>query len=254
MRSLRRSCTLLVCSCSILGAAAVQDPSTVPADLKFTRNISTKFHIVAWIALQPHDGSLEKFKYDRYPSNGLHLGVERIKRSDGVFARPLGKIWMRSDDWGASGSAVDEKVAAVLDTDANVVASLFRPPTNQDTTQGGTVWRYVGSKPRDSATEYTFEESRQNPKPDVSYPRYTFLKAPGDSDGRLFLCGVTANLRDDAGIIPISVQLTYFIPIPAGSKIQVFDKDTGKEKLNTIIKSDSGFEVTTQTSEPPSAH
>ena len=145
-------------------------------------------------------------------------------------------------------------MAAVLDTDANVVASLFRPPTNRDTAQGGTVWRYVGATSHGSASECTFEESRENPKPDVSYPKYTFLKAPGDSDGRLFLCGVTANLRDDAGIIPISVRLTYLVPVPAGSKIQVFDKDTGKEKLNTITKSDSGWEITTQTSEPPAAH
>ncbi len=142
----------------------------------------------------------------------------------------------------------------VLDTDANVVASLFRPPTNRDAAQGGTVWRYVGATSHGSASEYTFEEGREVPKPDVTYPKYTFLKALGDSDGRLFLCGVTANLRDDAGIIPVSVRLTYLVPVPTGSKIQVFDKDTGKEKLNTITKSDSGFEITTQTSEPPVAH
>ena len=33
-------------------------------------------------------------------------------------------------------------------------------------------------------------------------------------------------LRDDADIIPVSVRLTYLVPVPAGSKIQVFDKGT----------------------------
>ena len=254
MKTLRQCCAVLVWLYFIQGAVAAQDPSTVTADLKFTQEISTQFHVVAWVTLQPHDGLTEKFQYDRYPSKGLHPGVERVKRSEGIFARPLGRTWMRSDNWGATGSVVDNKMAAVLDTDANVVASLFRPPTNRDTAQGDTVWRYVGATSHGPTSEYTFEETRENPKPDVSYPKYTFLKAPGDSDGRLFLCGVTANLRDNAGIIPISVRLTYLVPVPAGSKMQVFDKDTGKEKLNTITKSDSGFEITTQTSEPPAAH
>ena len=40
--------------------------------------------------------------------------------------------------------------------------------------------------------------------------------------------GVTANLRDDAGIIPVSMRMAYLVPVPAGTKVQVFDKDTGK--------------------------
>jgi hypothetical protein len=254
MERLRQCCVFLIWFGSILCAAAAQDPSTVPADLKFTKEISTRFHVVAWVTLQPHDGSTEKFQYDRYPSNGLRVGVERVKRSEGVFARPLGKTWMRSDDWGVTGSAVDESMRAVLDTDVNVVASLFQPPTNRDSAQGGTVWRYVGAAPHGTGTDYTFEESREHPKGDVNYPRYTFLKAPGDTEGRLFLCGVTANLRDDAGIIPVSVHLNYLVPVAAGTKVQVYDEDTGKEKLNTITGPDSGWEITNQTSEPPAAH
>jgi len=163
MKTLRQCCAVWVWFYCIQGAVAAQDPSTVPADLKFTQEISRQFHFVAWVTLQPHDGSTEKFQYDRYPSKGLHLGVERVKRSEGVFARPLGKTWMRSDDWGATGSVVDDKMAAVLDTDANVIASLFRPPTHRDAAQGDTVWRYVGATSHGSTSEYTFEESRENP-------------------------------------------------------------------------------------------
>ena len=250
----------LVCVCLITIKATAQnslsppDSSNVPADLKFTQSIGTQFHLVAWVTMQPHDNPTEEFQYDRYPSKGPHSGVERVKRSEGVFARPSGKEWMRSDDWGVTGSAVDESLKAVLDTDVNVVASLLQPPTHKDSAQGGTVWRYVGSAPHGSAMDYTFEESREHPKPDVIYPKYTFLKAQGDTDGRLFLCGVTANLRDDAGIIPISVRMTYLVPVAAGTKVQVYDKDTGKEKLNTITGSDSGWEITTQSSEPPASH
>jgi hypothetical protein len=235
---------LLAWFLAAVGVASAQSALMVPANLKFTQDISTRFHIVAWAILQGHDGTPDKFQYDRYPNNGLHPGAERIKRSEGVFVRTSGKSWVRSDDWGATGTPVDE----------NMVAVPFRPPTNHDKAQGGTVWREAGSAPHGSVIEYTFQESREHPKPDVEYPRYTFLKAPGDTDGRLFLCGVTANLRDDAGIIPVSMRLAYFVPVPAGTKVQVFDKDTGKEKLSTTTGPDSGWEIESQTSEPPASH
>jgi hypothetical protein len=136
----------------------------------------------------------------------------------------------------------------------NVVATPFRPPTNRDLAQGAVVWRYVRAASQGPAMEYTFEESREHPKPDVGYPRYSFLKAPGDSEGRLFLCGVTCNLRDEKEIIPMTMRMTYFVPIPPGSKVKVYDQKTGKEKYNTITKSGSGWEMTTQTSEPPATH
>jgi hypothetical protein len=237
-----------------IAVAAAQSALMVPADLKFTQDISTRFHIVAWATLQGHDGTLDKFQYDRYPTTGLHSGVERIKRSEGVFVRTEGKPWVRSDDWGAAGTPVDENMAAVLDTDVNVVAVPFRPPTNHDTAQGATVWRAAGSAPHGTVNEYTFQESREHPKPGVDYPKYTFMKAPDDTDGRLFLCGVTANLRDDAGIIPVTMRMAYLIPVPAGSKVQVFDKDTGKEKLNTTTGPGSGWEIESQTSEQPASH
>lgn len=242
---------LLTWSLAAIEGAWAQNAVMVPANLKFTQDISTRFHIVAWATLEGHDGTPDKFQYDRYPATGIHPGVERIKRSEGVFVRTSGKPWVRSDDWGATGTPVDEDMAAVLDTDVNVVAVPFRAPTSKDTAQGGTVWREAGSATHGSATKYTFQESRVHPKPDVSYPKYTFLKAPGDTDGRLFLCGVTANLRDDAGIIPVSMRMAYLVPVPAGTKVQVFDKGTGKEKLNTTTGPDSGWEIESQASEPP---
>ena len=242
---------LLAWFCLLQTASAVPDPSTVPADLAFTKDIEKRFHTVVWVSLRTPDGTKEDFQYDRYPKAGSKSEVERVKRSEGVFARPEGKSWVRSDDWGATGSPVDKQMAAVLDTDASVAACPFFLPTNRDATQGGTVWRYVGNAAHATASEETFAESRERPKPDVEYPKFTFLKAPGDNNGRLFLCGFTANLRDEKNFIPVQLRLTYLVPIPAGSNIQIFDKDTGKEKLNTVIKPDSGFEIATQTSEPP---
>lgn len=254
MGGTKRPAAVLASFVAVISGAWAQNAAMIPANLKFTQDISTRFHIVAWATLEGHDGKSEKFQYDRYPNTGSHPGAERIKRSEGVFVRTAGKPWVRSDDWGATGTPVDENMAAVLDTDVNVVAVPFRPPTNKDSAQGGTVWRDAGSAAHGSVTEYTFLESREHPKPDVTYPKYTFLKALGDTDGRLFLCGVTAHLRDDAGIIPVSIRMAYLVPVPAGTKVQVFDKDTGKEKLNTTTGPDSGWEIESQTSEPPVGH
>jgi hypothetical protein len=254
MGGTKRSGAALTYFVATISAAWAQSAALVPDDLKFTQDISTRFRMVAWATLEGHDGTPDKFQYDRYPLTGLRPGVERIKRSEGVFVRTSGKSWVRSDDWGATGTPVDENMAAVLDTDVNVVAVPFHSPTNKDSAQGGTVWREAGSAPHGSAIEYTFQESREHPKPDVNYPKYTFLKALGDADGRLFLCGVTANLRDDAGIIPVSMRMAYLVPVPAGTKVQVFDKDTGKEKLNTTTGPDSGWELESHTSKPPAGH
>ena len=238
---------------SIICETIAQSPSMVPENLKFTQEISQKFHIVARVTLTDPDGTDEKFQYDLYPINDQDPGMERIKRSEGVFVRSFGGHWLRSDG-DAKGNSLDKHMVAVLDTDVNVVTASFGPGTNRDKTQGGTIWRYVGATPRGSITEYSFEESREHPKPDVFYPRYIFMKAPGDTDGRLFLCGVTANLRDDKSIIPLSMHMSYLVPVPAGTKVHVYDKATGKEKLNTITGPNSGWEIETKASEPPSSH
>jgi hypothetical protein len=44
--------------------------------------------------------------------------------------------------------------------------------------------------------------------------------------------------------------MIYLIPLPPGSKVEVFDKDTGKKKYQTITGNDSGWEMTTQQSAP----
>jgi hypothetical protein len=236
---------------TILGKASAQSPARVPENLKFTQEISQRFHVVAWVTLEDPDGSEEKYQYDLYPITGQDPGMERIKRSEGVFVRPFGGQWLHTDDDNEE-TPVEKHVKDVLDTDVMVVGACFGPATGHDKAQGGTVWKSIGSKKHDSITTYSFEKGREHPKPNVTYPIYTFMKAPGDKDGRLFLCSFSANLRDENGIVPVSMRMTYLIPVPPGTKLQVFDKDTGKEKLSTTTGADSGWEISTKASEPPS--
>ena len=210
----------------------------VPADLKFTQEISTRFHIAASVALQLPDGPTEKFQYDRYPRHGMQAGMERFEKPDGIFARQGDSTWKRSGDWGKTGDAVEETISRELDTDENIVATPFRPPTYCDKTQGGTVWRFLNSTSQGSKTYYTFEESREHPKTGMQYPQYTFMKAPHDADGRLFLCNVAANLRDGVNLLPVNIHLVYLVSIPAGSRIEVYDQNTHQKKGRSCLGSE----------------
>ena len=227
-----------------------QDESQVPADLKYTQEISTRFRIVVNVTLQVPRSAPEEFQYDRYPLQGLRPGVERIKRSEGVFARPVGKEWLRSDDWGDTGTPVANEFVKVLDTDSNIVAVPFLPPTNQDKTQGAMVWRFFGKTPHEAASELNFEMSREHPHANVDYPKFSFLKAPGDRDGRLFLCGFAGYLKDSVQRVAVAMRFAFYVPVPAGTQVQVFDKVTHREEYHTVVGPDSGWEITAQSSDP----
>ena len=77
------------------------------------------------------------------------------------------------------------------------------------------------------------------------------MKAANDTDGKLFLCGRTGQLRSGDQYIPLAVHLIYLIPIQPGTKVEVFDQVTKKKKYQTITTKDSGWEITTPQSAPP---
>src|ERR1700721_2604689 len=79
-----------------------QDAQIVSDNLAYSREFYSGVHFVA-IATLP-----SSFAYDRYPDNG----AERIRCDDGTFARQhSGQPWLKSADWGRTGSAVDKDTA-----------------------------------------------------------------------------------------------------------------------------------------------
>jgi hypothetical protein len=230
-----------------------QNPALAPADLEFTRSIVAKFHFVAWVELQTGPRQVEKFQYDCYPWTPDQTKIERVKRDEGVFVRQQGKPWVRSDDWGTTSSPVDPALVSVLNTDVNVVNVMFAPSADLDPSQGAPVWKFVRQeKAKDNVFIYcTYERSREHPHVNGVYPQYTFMKAAHDVDGRLFLRMFSGQLRSGDDRIPVTIRMTYLVPIPAGGRVEVFDKDTGRKKLDKVLGKNSGWEMTTQQSEPP---
>jgi len=228
-----------------------QDPSLAASDIEFSKKIIAKYHLAAWVTLELHEGQFTTYKYDRYPGKGADPGPERIKSDEGTFTRTGYKPWMRSDDWGETGSAISDELAQKLDMYADVTKAALDPGVSMDTSQGGVVWKYIGQTQDKNFTYYTYERSREHPRPGGNYPRYTVMKAAHDTDGQLFVSKMTADLRSGDARIPVTIGMIYLIPLPAGTKVEVFDQHTGKKKLSEVTGKDSGWEITTPQSAPP---
>jgi hypothetical protein len=230
-----------------------QEASLAPADLEFTRGVVAKFHFTASVEVHTSPHEIEKFQYDCYPWTPDRTRIERVKRDEGTFVRPEGGTWVRSDDWGTTSSPVRPSLLPVLNTDVNVVNVMFAPSVDRDASQGGPVWTFIRKEEsKDNVfTYYTYERSREHPLPGGLYPQYTFMKAAHDVDGRLFLRMFSAQLRSGDDRIPVVIRMTYLIPIAAGGRVEVFDKNTGRKEFDKVLGKNSGWEITAQQSEPP---
>lgn len=197
-------CAALLLPCS--PHARGQNPKLAPSDIKNFKAMTDKGHLVAQVELQTGEQSFFHYRYDRYPA------VERIIEEDGaVFARPKGKAWLKSDDWGKTGDAAGEEKSAQLDNFAEIVNAAFQEPAFHDMSQGGTVWRFVGKDEEEGYVAYAYERSREKPHPNGVYPRFTFIKRDGDKDGRLLLTMVTGQLvmGDGGKLVPYTISFDY---------------------------------------------
>jgi hypothetical protein len=228
-----------------------QDASLAEADLDFSRAIVKRYHFRAHVELKTPQSEKVGFEYDRYPLDGPFQGVERLKVQEGVFARATGGTWLKSDDWAATGKPADATLAAELNTYATVANIGLVKPQNLDPTQGRNIWKFVSKSSKNGTDYYTYERSREHPHPGGVYPRFTFMKAAHDADGKLFCVQATGQLRSGADRIPFVIDLAYLYPIPAGTLVKVFDQATKKEKYHTVTDKDSSWEITAQQSTPP---
>jgi hypothetical protein len=224
--------THLPALCGVLLLAAgrfadAQNPNLAPQDIAYSRDA---YHLVAWADLAVKPGQDVHFQFDRYKDGD----IERVKTGDGTaYARKNGGKWLKSGDWGDTGTPVDDDFAAQLDTDARVAQVPFLPPTNHDPKQGGTVWKFISQSQDKDVALFVYEESRENPNPGGVYPLYTFEKWPKDQDGSLLLGKVTGQLRSGDGVIPFTVQYDYLVPLPPDSTVKVFP--AGKPPVTITI-------------------
>jgi len=191
-----------------------QDPNLAPDDLKFTQGVADANHLIAQVRLQVGENDFVRFRYDRYPE------LKQIKDENGfAYTQLKGKEWMKSDDWGKTGVPVKPGKAGDLDVFASMAESPLGQAVTHDNSQGKTVWKLVAKKKKVDFELYTYERSREKPKTNGVYPRYTFIKYKNDKDGQLLLEHFSAQMRSEGKLIPVEIEFGFMILMPPGSVI-----------------------------------
>ncbi|WP_395753192.1 hypothetical protein [Prosthecobacter sp.] len=203
-----------------------QDPKLAPDNLEFTRSVAENNHLIADVSMQVEEDQFVRFRYDRYPD------VKQITTEDGTaYAQRKGKGWLKSADWGKTGEPVKPDWEDRMEMLSQVAESPLGKSTPRDNSQGKTVWKLVSQKKEDGFERFTFEQTRENPRPNGVYPRYTFLKGKKDKEGELLLEHFSAQMRSGEKLIPVEIHLGIMIVLPEGSvKIERVDVPGKSEK------------------------
>lgn len=150
---------LFVAGASLLHS---QDPKSGAEDMKYSREVYSKVHMVAIAKLTFEAPPAAEFKYDRYPNGG----AERIQSGEGKdFARKDGKAWLVSDDWGETGEPVDAGTSKRLDNWLSVIDSRLKSDAPL---------KFVAKRDAGERNEFVFEETgkRKGKSPRLIFSKY----------------------------------------------------------------------------------
>ena len=138
-----------------------QDPKSGAEDMKYSRDVYSKVHMVAIAKLTFEAPPAAEFKYDRYPNGG----AERIQSGERVeFARKDGKTWLQSNDWGETGEPVDPGTSKRLNNWISVIDSQLKSDASL---------KFLEKRDAGDRDEFVFEEAG---KKKGKSPRFVFSK------------------------------------------------------------------------------
>lgn len=216
---------ILLCLIFAQALLRAQDPALAPDDLKYSREAFDKNHLIAQVNVATQPGAFLHYRYDRYAE------VRRIVNDDGSeYAQLKGKSWRKSKDWGKTGPIVKGDKAAELDNRADVAEVALMEPETRDASQGGFVWKFIEKGEEGDIETYTYEQSREHPRPNGIYPRYTFVKYKNDTDGKLLLYRFAGQLRTGDNVTPIRIQYGLMVLLPKGTIIETVTPPPKKKK------------------------
>ncbi len=206
-----------------LGLAA-QNPQLALDDIRYTREFMAQNHLIARVELEVEKHKYVRYRYDRYPD------VKQITMSNGPsFAEPKEKPWLESKDWGKTGTEVNQSKAAELNRNVSIAELPFMPTEQHDKSQGAVVWKLIKHVPEKDYEFYTYEESRERPRPNAFYPRFRFIKYKDDLDGKLVLEHFSGNLIGDGKLLPVEIGYESLILLPRDTVIKIVPR-SGTER------------------------
>jgi len=212
---MKKGCFLFI-AVFLARMAIAQEPGLVSENIKFTKSVieNEKNHLIVFVDMESEPKHWVHYRYDHYTD------VERIIDNDGAsYARPKGKEWLKSGDWGETGAPVDKDKEHELQTLSEIPFLPFQEFENHDKGQGAGVWKFVKNREEKDVKFFVFEYSREKPNPGGYYPHYTFVKYKHDTDGSLLLTKCECNLRDGDRLIPLTIDYQYMFRLPADTKI-----------------------------------
>jgi tetratricopeptide (TPR) repeat protein len=182
-----------------------QDAGIVAANLAYSREFYSGVHFAA-IATLSHTLP-DKFAYDRYPDGA----EERIRCDGGPYARTHpGQPWLRSDDWGRTGTPADKYVALRLEKWIKLVNAAFDPAS--------TNFKLSDTSKMNGRIQWIFTAPAEDPK---GIPiRLTFEKPTYDTNESVLLHEFVGSLHlqgdkvvPDGATDQIRFSFAYFVNI-----------------------------------------
>ncbi len=195
---------LVSCSTPSIPTAGGKDAAKIAAAMRESKSLADHNRFVARVAQEVSAGQFLRYQYDRYPD------VRRLKMSDGnTYASANGKHWLRSSDWGKTGTPLTAELVHECDVNAAMAELIWDDPHPKDLSQGGTVWRFVREVDHGTSKSVIYSRSRECPRPDGVYPTFTFTV--WKKDNQMLLAGMTGQMHKSGRLVPvqISVDLLY---------------------------------------------
>jgi tetratricopeptide (TPR) repeat protein len=173
---MRRKCIgIAAISVLVLSKLQAQDAKMVADNLEFSRDFYSGVHFSAISESKP------SFGYQRYPDDG----PERIQCDQGTFARKQhGAPWLKSEDWGETGRAVEKQTAQKLDGWIKLVEGAFDFAPAEV--------KLVSKSEADHQVQWIFEARAANDK--APPLRLTFAKPLYDKNPNVLLHGFEGSL------------------------------------------------------------
>jgi len=215
---------------SIASFVRGQNPKSGAEDMKYSREVYSKVHMVVIAKLEFEAPPAAEFKYERYPNGG----AERIQSGDGnEYARKGGNTWLKSNDWGETGQPVDAQTSKRLNNWISVIDSRLKSEAPL---------KFVETKADGERNEFVFEETgkAKGKAPRWSFGKYATNDKPPILDhfsGPIQLGGHDANVDIQFSYL-ISVKITDLTeakPLPSPANPNV----TSSPPANTNIGAQS---------------
>ncbi len=175
-----------------------QDSKFAADQLKYSRDFYGKVHFVAITNLSLGLAGKTEFKYDRYPDGG----PERIQCPSGEFVRRKGeKNWIKSDDWGDTGTPIDATTAGRLNNWVGLIDGMIKSEP---------ALRFVSKRDEGDRHEVVFEEtSHSKGKP----PQYVFGKYKNEKDDQMLFSNFSGPMKLGGHDATVDMSFSYLVSV-----------------------------------------